>query len=353
MIESTLLLPNYNNERVLPHTFSELRRTIDCSRVRFVAVDDGSEDRGLSVLKHEAMQCGFAEVEILARPHEGVVAAVNAGLEAISTPFVFRIDGDAIVQLPGWTTHLERHLREPEIGLVGGHTIFDSGLVHGFGRSVVGEYGLYDLGTFPTEPTGRRTLDSNVHRPVRSFPGGRPYEVDTVLATCIGFRLEDARAVGGFDMRFSPVWIEDDDFGLALRRLGRKVIVDPSLQILHKVSLRGSRKPGDGGASGPSPASNAGTNLLAMVRQRLGHALRPMPPNFSPMKMSTPGESASWRTDILRSHYRAWREKWGFDPLNPDLAEVFERHYDSEICWLYNRDRYLQGRRLIARLSCP
>ena len=38
----------------------------------------------------------------------------------------------------------------------------------------------------------------------------------------------------------------------------------------------------------------------------------------------------------LAHHYAYWREKWGFDLLNPDMAAVHERWGDTEICWRSN-----------------
>jgi hypothetical protein len=39
--------------------------------------------------------------------------------------------------------------------------------------------------------------------------------------------------------------------------------------------------------------------------------------------------------DRLRHHYAHWREKWGFDLLNPDMDEVRARYGDTEVCWRY------------------
>jgi hypothetical protein len=238
------------------------------------------------------------------------------------------------------------------VGLVGGHTIFDSGNVHGFGRSVISEQGLLDVGTFPLEPIGKRTLDSNVWRPNIEFPGGRPYETDTVLATCVGFRLEDAKAIGGYDSRFNPVWIEDDDFGLAMRRAGKKVIVDPELRILHKVSLRGSRIPGEvQNHSVQKKRKVARGSLWTAFKRNLNHAMKPLPVNVTPVKGILCFGTTEWRQKVLLSHYQRWNEKWGFDPLNPDMESVFDQYYDTELCWRYNRARFLRGRELITRVA--
>ena len=347
MIDSTLLLPNFNNENVLPITFSYLQRHLDCSRLNLVVVDDGSLDDSVRVLKREAVKPGFAAIDIVERPHEGIVSALNCGLEAVSTPFVFRIDGDATVISDGWVNRMKRFLCCPEIGLVGGHTLFDSGMVHSFGRSLLTEFGLFDMGAFPFQPPGQRTFDCFVWRPVSNFPGGRPYEVDTVLATCIGFRLEDARAIGGFDSRYNPVWIEDDDFGLSLRQHGLKVLVDPGIRVLHQVSLRGSRNPEDQGRQVGKLAWRDHIRAAFGGLNYFSRFTRYHAPRFDRFKGRLFDGLDDWRSRVLTSHYQYWERKWGFSPLNPDLEAIYNRYWGTELCWRINRDCYMRGRSLI------
>lgn len=350
----TILLPNFNNERVLPFTFAAMRRTLDCERLRLIVVDDGSEDDGVRVIKEESVHCGFASVELLECAHRGVVSAVNEGIRATKTPLVFRIDGDALVQTPDWTTRMARCLSHSQIGLVAGHTIFDSGLLHSRGRQVVVESGLHDLGTCPCEPAGLRTLDSNVWRPPCSFRDGELYETDSALATCIGFRLDDALEVGLFDTRFDPVWIEDDDFGLALRKLGRKVVIDPNIHILHRTSLRDPREPG---MLQTYEASDTGLRREKMRRQiarwirLVEHLVQPREIEFGSGGSRVFFGGSDWQINILLKHYQNWQEKWGFNPLNPSMESIFNSYYDGEICWRYNRDLYVKGRRLLATVQ--
>jgi hypothetical protein len=50
----------------------------------------------------------------------------------------------------------------------------------------------------------------------------------------------------------------------------------------------------------------------------------------------------------LEHHYAYWREKWGFDLLNPDMAAVRERYGDSEVCWAYDEARRAAGEEIVA-----
>jgi GT2 family glycosyltransferase len=356
----TLILPNYNNERALPHVFAALRAHADCSRLAFVMVDDGSEDASVRVAKQHASACGFVSCEIIERAHEGIVPTLNTALDAARTEWIIRIDGDATVETPGWVEMLYGLLAHDDVGAVGGHIAFYDGRVHSLGRSVCSEAGLFDMGTCPLEPIGRRTFDSLVLRPRAAFTTGPPYEVDTVLGVCVAFRTAEAKAAGGFDMRFNPVWIEDDDFGLALRRLGKRILVTPNVHVVHRTNLRGTRHPGAvrDGSGAPSPGVWAPRQLLAKLappalkraRRALLSRLAPPPPRPK-LEDLLPRESNEWRVRTLRSHYAAWRDKWGFDPLNPDLAAIHTRYWETALCWRLNPHLLEASRGFLGRVA--
>jgi GT2 family glycosyltransferase len=360
MVDSTILFPNYNNEHVLPLTFRYLRENVDCSRFSLVMVDDGSEDDSLRVAREEISRCGFASAQLIERPHAGIVSALNAGLEATKTEFVLRIDGDATVETPGWADRLTAWLRRyPEVGVVGGQVIFDHGGTHSFGRSLLGEYGLHDMGTCPLEPAGRRTFDSFVYRPPSGFLDTPPYEVDTILGVCVAFRLEDAASLGGFDSRFEPVWIEDDDFGFAVRaKLGKRVIVDPKIRVTHRIGLRGSREPGRVAAAGMGNAPPLRVRVRRVMRatvpsraRRAARLLvtgRSEPAALPVGTVTLPTENNEWRKRILLGHYDTWHSKWGFHPLNPDPAAVLQRYFDTGAGWKINPARHALSRAFLA-----
>lgn len=356
MIETTIILPNYNNERVLPYTFEYLQTRNDCSKFNFVMVDDGSDDQSIVVAKREVMKCRFASVEIIEQPHKGIVHALNTALDAVTTEFVVRIDGDATVETSGWIALLLKSLRHQEVGMVGGQVIWESGRVHSFGRSVFSEYGLYDMGCSPLESVGRRTFDSLVYRPMSQFLDGPPCEVDTILGVCVAFRRDDANAVGRFDLRFNPVWIEDDDFGLALRQLGKRIILNPKVHVVHRPTLRGSRQPIDERkrqVSGSGKRSWFSRTKKSIMRRAFcaGRAFCGYTSQKPDIETLFPREADTWRVDILKSHYSKWKEKWGFDPLNPDMDDVFDRYWDTAFCWRCNPARLRESRLFIKRMT--
>ncbi|MDX2190401.1 MAG: glycosyltransferase family 2 protein [Bacteroidota bacterium] len=326
MVESTILFPNFNNEFVLPYTFEYLQRNLDTTKYNIVIVDDGSTDKSVEVCKKQLSRIKFNHSQIIELSHTGIIKALNTGLEAVKTEFVFRIDGDATVETPNWIEKIKKILiQNNRIGLVGGQVIFDHGHVHSFGRNLFNEVGLFDLGTIPLELVGQRTFDSIVYRPKSNFIEQMPYEVDTLLGVCTGFRYEDAKALNGFDELFNPVWIEDDDFGVQIRKLGKKVIVYPEIKIVHRIGLRGSRDPNEKRKNLFNKFSIGSIKGTYIRRIKESNNL-----------LEIPIENNHWRTNILTNHYHNWEKKWGFHPLNPKIEDFLNMYYETELCWKLN-----------------
>ncbi len=277
-------------------------------------------------------------MQLLEREHSGVAASLNAGLERARGELVVSLDGDATIETPGW---LERMVRlaalDPCVGAVSAGIVLDTGRVHAYGVDVIGPEGLHDRPSLVAEPVGARTLHSIVRRPL---PPRRPElaEVDAAIGCCLLFQRAAAVELGGYDTGYSPVWFEDLDLTLGLRRLGLKVFCLPEVRIVHRQSLRNPRE----GASGR--------------RDRAGRALRRTVGNAVPQSvkdrvvaaagLDRPSQLVLAR---LRSHYAHWRERWGFDPLNPDMDEVLRRWGDTEICWAYDPARLSAGAEIVAR----
>ena len=112
----SILLPVRDEEQHLPATLASLRRQT-LEDWELVVVDDGSTDHTPQLLR--AAAAGDARIRVLSRPAEGLVSALNAGLEACRAPLVARMDGDDVChprRLALQSDYLHRH---PETLLVG------------------------------------------------------------------------------------------------------------------------------------------------------------------------------------------------------------------------------------------
>ena len=334
-----LTLPNMNNEPVLDLFFARLRKNTTYSNIEVVVVDDGSTDASVPILRRWRDSGAFPRFTLIEQENRGVIHAFNRALSAVESEIVVRLDGDATVETPGWLERmLAFYLTDERIGVVVAQIVYESGLVHSLGRNLVCKEGLHDRGSLPAEPAGRRTLDSNVHRyAVDECPVPLEIaEVDSALGCCTMFSTSLADDIGGLDPRFSPVWIEDDDFGLSARALGKKVFFFPEVKVVHRPDRRNPR-----GAPSHREPSSLQRRVGRMLPRRVRSALRPAM-GFG---------DAPWRVELLQRHYATWREKWGFDPLNPQMTEIANQYGTSEVWWAFQESRRRAGEDIIAAYS--
>lgn len=111
----SVLIPCYNAAQYLVPTLESIaNQTLQSYEV--IAVDDGSEDETLAILQRWAAQ--DARIRVFARPHQGIIPAMNYGLAQCRAPLVARLDADDLAcpeRLAQQTAFLNAH---PNVGLV-------------------------------------------------------------------------------------------------------------------------------------------------------------------------------------------------------------------------------------------
>jgi GT2 family glycosyltransferase len=332
----SLIVPNKNNEPVLGRFLDTLRRNTTYPDVELIVVDDGSTDRSVELLRRR--RDTFERFELVETGGGGIVSALNAAAARARGELIVRLDGDATIETPGWLERmLALHRVSPKVGVVAGGVVFDSGRVHSFGMNVVSEAGVHSRGTILREPPGQRTLDIAVDYPrvADANGGGAPAEVDGAIGCCMLFERALWERVGGFDSRYNPAGFEDFDFSLMARREGRKVFVLPEVSVVHRISLRNPRE---------DVARRV--MLLYALRRKLGWAV-PERARAVLAARARLGDSDPERIALLRRHYAYWKDKWGFDPLNPDMDEVLARWGGTEVCWAYDEAMRREGEEIL------
>jgi GT2 family glycosyltransferase len=342
----SLIVPNMNNGPALDVFFRKLEQNTTYRDIEIVVVDDGSTDSSLDTLRRWRESGRFPAFTLVEREHSGIIDTLNEALTHVRGELIVRMDGDATVETPGWLERMIRlHDIDRSVGVVAGRVVLDSGLVHAYGVNCICPEGFHDGGTTITEPVGRRTMHGNVERPaeadVPALDG--PVEVDGAIGCLQLFSAELAREIGGWDPGFSPVWFEDVDFTLEARRRGRKVFLVPEVRVLHRVGLRNPRTTNPRRSELALLALNRaiGRFVPQRIKDRVSAAAR-LEPELDPEKMA-----------LVQRHYAYWREKWGFDMLNPDMDELRRRYDGTELCWAYDAERREHGRRIAAAYSSP
>ncbi|HVH68004.1 MAG TPA: glycosyltransferase [Gemmatimonadales bacterium] len=109
-VDLSLVIPVYNERESLPVLVDEIERALDGRRYEIVAVDDGSTDGSLDVLK--ALKRDHSELHIVAFvANAGQTAAFAAGFAAARGRVVVTLDADLQndpADIPVLVTELER-----------------------------------------------------------------------------------------------------------------------------------------------------------------------------------------------------------------------------------------------------
>lgn len=332
----SLVMPNYDNGPVLDLVLERLAANTDYPNLELIVVDDGSTDESLEIVRRWRETARFPELRLIEREHAGVVAALNTGLEAATGEVVVQLDGDASVETPGWVEEmLALLLSDDRIGVVTAKVVLESGRIHACGMDVIGPEGLHDRGTEITEPVGQRTYHQRVLRPRDGHCDAcaRVAEVDGGMGCCMMYRRELALDAGGYDPGFAPVWFDDLDLTLSIRRRGAKVFFHPGVRVIHRLNMR------------RAPRIAAWRRAVRATQRRAG-ALLPERMNVRLLRALDLDRPPHEHQARLEHHYAYWREKWGFDILNPDMDAVRERWGETEICWRSNPEMRQAGEQI-------
>jgi GT2 family glycosyltransferase len=340
----SLLLPNRDSEAALDLTLERLAENTTHPAFELIVVDDGSRDASVEILRRWRDSGRFDSFTLLEREHAGVVESLNAGLEAASGEVVVQLDSDATVETPGWLERMVELLwADDRVGVVTGKVVFDYGEIQACGVNLVGPEGVHDRPTQITEPTGRRRwhhrvrrYDENTRDEERAVA-----EVDSGIGCCMAYRREDALAVGGYDTAYSPLWFDDLDLSLSIRRMGKKVFFTPDVRVVHRYALRERRRSEATGLAGR--ARERSWRLAAGVGGLLAPATRVAWARRLGLDRPRPEHRAR-----LAHHYAYWEQKWGWHPLNPDMDAVVRRHGGSEVCWALDPELSAAGREIAA-----
>jgi len=331
-------MANRNNARTLDLFFERLEQNTSYPDLEVVIVDDESTDGSLAILRRWRDSSRFREFTLIERKHSGVMRSLNAALEAAGGELIAAVDGDATMETPGWLeTMVDFQAADPRVGTVTGAVEFDDGTVQGYGAMLVCPEGLYGRGARPSEPAGRRTAhERSVNPPAEEVRHLLvPAEVDAAMGPCMLYARDLAREIGGYDPGFSPVWFDDLDFSMSVRRHGLKNFFVP-VRVIHWLGARHRRDDTTRAYIAGMAARRAVARVLPARAKRFiwrAAGLDRIPPE-------------RWQRYL--HHYEYWRRKWGWDFVNPDMDEVLRRWGGTEICWAYDAAMRAAGEHVIA-----
>lgn len=177
-----------------------------------VVVDDGSTDETARILE-EHRRLGGLPLRIVPGPQRGVAAAVNAGISALTTDIVVRLDGHCR-PAPDYIARAVALIDLPDVGVAGGVWVIQPGAA------------TLEAGAIAIAASHRIGSGGAMYR-----NGGRSglTNVDTVPFGC--FRRSLWQSLGGMDERLLAN--EDYEFNHRVRLLGLRVVLDPAMHCTY------------------------------------------------------------------------------------------------------------------------
>lgn len=213
----TVTITNWNGKHYLEECIaSVLRQTVRPKEI--ILVDNASDDGSIAWTK-----AAYPEVRIVRLPkNEGPCPARNAGLTAATTPLVFALDNDAVLQPDCLEKLLTR--MQPDVAIVQPRAVFYSepDRVHYDGADM--------------HFVGMMTLH-HFYLPVKDAdPLVR--DIDACIAVALLMDKEKILEIDAYDPTHF-ILFEDHDISYRVRSAGYRIVRDPNAVVLHKEGTAG------------------------------------------------------------------------------------------------------------------
>ena len=200
----SVIVPAHNAEGILPRSLGALRNSdLPRDRWELVLVDDGSSDDTSLI----AARYADTVVTLPGKPH-GPAYARNRGFEVSRGEIIVFIDADCVAH----TDTLSRFV-----------ALFDAQ------RELGAAFGSYD--DRPPASGIMSQYRNLIHHHVHHSNAG---DVETFWAGAGAIRRDVFAEAGMYDeWHYGRPQIEDIELGARVRRLGRRILLDPTIQVTH------------------------------------------------------------------------------------------------------------------------
>jgi cellulose synthase/poly-beta-1,6-N-acetylglucosamine synthase-like glycosyltransferase len=213
LTDVTIIIPAYEEERVIGNTLESVREAVDTG-ADLIVVDDGSRDGTAKTASEKMVSLGRGSL-LCHEKNRGKAAALNTGIDAVTTPFVLTLDADTVVS------------REAiEIAL------------HVLRRDDAGErrYAVvaFDVSVLPSQSLFAELQATEYDASLNFERRGQAvvHAVSVAPGAASLWRAADLHAIGGFS---SATVTEDVDATLRLAARGRRAAHTPCAQAFTRT----------------------------------------------------------------------------------------------------------------------
>lgn len=209
---TSIIIPTYNQKELLLQCLDSIEAHT-ASPYEIIVVDDGSTDGTAQALSRRSLRLAVHEV------NGGFARAVNTGLRMAQGQTIVVLNNDTLVTR-GWLSNMLACLKHgPDIGAVGPVTNY------------IGGEQLIEVPYKKLEDMWKFAAAYNVPDQARWR------ETDRLVGFCLLMSREVLEDTGYFDEGFRVGNFEDDDWGIRIRILGRRLMIAGDAFIHHFGSV--------------------------------------------------------------------------------------------------------------------
>lgn len=227
----SVIAVNYNSSFFLKRCFSSITSTAKDIRIEFIVVDSGSK-------KEEADNLRFLEGDnvrtIFRKENIGYSQAVNIGVRNANGDFILITNPDVLYK-PGSIKYMMDALRSlPRCGAIGPKTWWDEEmtLLLPPGELITPFRILRAEFMAISRTFWKRVLKNWIKHALRHWLSKDPLTQEMLSGACIMTTRKVLDIVGGFDEAF-PLYFEDTDWCLRVRKAGYNLYMLPDAEIIH------------------------------------------------------------------------------------------------------------------------
>ena len=220
----SILIPNKDHIEDLETCISSICEKSTWENKEIIVIENNSEEKR-TFAYYETLQERYDNVRVVYWEGEFNYSAINNfGTTYATGEYLLLLNNDTEVITPDWLERMLSYCQREEVGIVGAKLFYPDNLVQHAGV-VIG------MGGFAGHIQTGYEMD---------YPGymGRlktAQEISAVTGACLMVKKEVYEAVQGLDEHFA-VALNDVDFCLRVRELGKLVIFQPDAQLYHYES---------------------------------------------------------------------------------------------------------------------
>ncbi|MCJ2180610.1 glycosyltransferase family 2 protein [Novosphingobium album (ex Hu et al. 2023)] len=228
----SIIIPTRNGLELLRSCIDSIVERCPANVEILIADNDSDDAATLAFLEEAPSLYKQVQLRVARTPGPFNFSAINNQAAAAATGEILCfLNNDTEVLAPGWIDRARGLLAMDDVGAVGGKLLYPDGAIQHFGL-VTGMYGHRVAGGVhlfqPADGYGYFSKPCMIQ------------EFSAATAACLFVSKDMFDAVGGFEEELAVAY-NDVDLCLKVRRIGKRVLCDPSIRLLHKESRsRGS-----------------------------------------------------------------------------------------------------------------